>query len=77
MVKKTTRLRRMLVQSRLDCPMKAYDGLSAALEGACAAPGLHLIEMAIQVGSTPGVGRPPLTPRQVFDRFCAAVGEAG
>ena len=67
----------MLVQSRLDFPMEAYDGFSAALKGACAAPGPRLIEMAIQAGSTPGVGRPPLTPRQVFDRFCAAVGEAG
>jgi hypothetical protein len=77
-VKKTNRFRRMLVQFRLGFLMEPYDGFSAALKGACAAPGPRLSEMALQTGSTPpGVGRPTLTPRQVFERFRVAVGEAG
>jgi len=77
MVKKTNRFRRMLVQFRLGFLMETYDGFSAALKGACAAPGPRLVEMAIQAGLTPGVGRPTLTPRQVFEQFRVAVGEAG
>ncbi len=50
-------------------------GLRDGIERALSADGPHLIEVLIQPGSTPGIGRPTLTPRQVIDRFRAAVGE--
>ena len=51
-------------------------GLADALAAAAAAPGPHLIEVAIQAGSSPGVGRPTVTPREVIDRFRGTVGGA-
>jgi len=51
-------------------------GLAGALAAAAAAPGPHLIEVAIQAGSSPGVGRPTVSPREVIDRFRGTVGGA-
>ena len=51
------------------------NGLRGAIDRALGAPRPHLIETAIRPGSTSGVGRPKLTPRQIIDRFRATVGE--
>ena len=50
--------------------------LAAAVSRAAEAPGPHLVEVGIRPGTPSGTGRPTLTPRQVIDRFRAAVAES-
>jgi len=52
------------------------DGLRESIDRGLAVPGPHLVEVRIKPGSTPGIGRPTLSPRQVIDRFRANLGAA-
>lgn len=51
-------------------------GLAAAVSRVWDGPGPHLVEVSIRPGTPPGIGRPTLTPREVIDRFRAAVAES-
>ncbi|HEY2850225.1 MAG TPA: phosphonopyruvate decarboxylase [Gemmatimonadaceae bacterium] len=55
------------------CSVTSPDAIRAALARAKAAPGPHLLHVHVGLGAAAGLGRPDVAPREVAERFRAAL----